>query len=264
MKSEKLVLESVKNSAQTDQLRSTVYALRRFNEWARFRHGSGHGFNLPDSYVAWFLRENLVNSDHVSQSLVAGLRFASDKLMFPFSVSSSSLRALAKAPTKTPKQAPSASVRVVHHFWEVACNESYSVPLRGVAAIFLVRCPVQPRGCACAASMPTICQKKAGACDVPDFCGFSAPSSCVMESPPLSRGSLSRIRGRKVGTRNKSKGVPNSPHEQRQSELGAAAARRERALQGVAGASRQAACTLRVGSHSRTGYRMRVWQANPN
>ena len=115
-----------------------------------------------------------------------------------------------------------------------------------------------------AASMPTICQKKAGACDVPDFCGFSAPSSCVMESPPLSRGSLSRIRGRKVGTRNKSKGVPNSPHEQRQSELGAAAARRERALQGVAGASRQAACTLRVGSHSRTGYRMRVWQANPN
>ena len=56
MKSEKLVLESVKNSAQTDQLRSTVYALRRLNEWAKFRHGSGHGFNLPDSYVAWFLQ----------------------------------------------------------------------------------------------------------------------------------------------------------------------------------------------------------------
>lgn len=143
---DELVLESVKNSAQTDQLRSTVYALRRLNEWAKFRHGSGHGFNLPDSYVAWFLRENLVNSDHVSQSLVAGLRFASDKLMFPFSVSSSSLRALAKAPTKTPKQAPSASVRVVHHFWEVACNESYSLPLRGVSAIFLVMSVCALRG----------------------------------------------------------------------------------------------------------------------
>ena len=133
------VLESLKKTAQTDQLRSTVYALRRLDEWLSFRFSPLHGFDVPDVFIAWFLQDNLVDGDHASQSLVAGLRFAENALKFPFSVSSSSLRALSRAPTKTPKQAPSASVRVAYHFWEVASNEQYSIPLRGVSAIFLVK-----------------------------------------------------------------------------------------------------------------------------
>jgi len=141
-----LVFEAVKQSAGVDQLRSTVYSLRRLDEWLSFRFTPLHGFDCPDVCVAWFLRDNLVDGSHVSQSLVSGLRFAESTLKFPFSVSSTSLRALSKGPTKSPKQAPSASVRVVRHFWVVASEASYSMPLRGVAAIFLVMCVCALRG----------------------------------------------------------------------------------------------------------------------
>ena len=53
-------------------------------------------------------------------------------------VSSKSLREISKAPTKSPKQAPSASLRMVYHFFLIACNARYSMPLRGVAASFII------------------------------------------------------------------------------------------------------------------------------
>ena len=142
-----LVFQSVRGTAQTDQLRSSFYALQRLHDWLRVRFSPFHQFAVPDAYMAWFLRENLVSGEtHVSQSLVSGLRFAEQTLKFPFSVSSSSLRALSKGPTRTPKQAPSASLRVAHHFWEVASNSAYSTPLRGVSAVFLVMCLAALRG----------------------------------------------------------------------------------------------------------------------
>ena len=53
-------------------------------------------------------------------------------------VSSKSLREISKAPTKSPKQAPSASLRMVYHVFLIACNARYSMPLRGVAASFTI------------------------------------------------------------------------------------------------------------------------------
>ena len=134
-----LVWKAVNKSAGADQLRSTCYALRRLDVWLQEKFSPLHGFSVPPAYMAWFLSGNLVGDDeHVSQSLVSGLRFAESSLKFPFAVGSSSIRALAKGPTRTPKQAPSASLRVVYHFWEVASNSVYSTPLRGVAGVFLV------------------------------------------------------------------------------------------------------------------------------
>ena len=53
---------------------------------------------------------------------------------------------MCRAPAHTPKQAPSASVACVYHFWVVASNESHSMPLRGVSAVFLVMCLAALRG----------------------------------------------------------------------------------------------------------------------
>ena len=47
-----LVYESVRKTAQTDQLRSTVYALRRLGEWLSFRFTPLHGFATPDAFLA--------------------------------------------------------------------------------------------------------------------------------------------------------------------------------------------------------------------
>ena len=136
-----LVLEAVKNSAGRDHLRACRDGLRRLDAWLSRKFSSHHGFEAKPAVMAWFLQENKVLDDadgHAPQSLVAGLRFASDTLKFPFSVSSKSLRALSKAPTKSPKQAPSASLRMVYHFFLIACCAGHSMPLRGVAAVFMV------------------------------------------------------------------------------------------------------------------------------
>ena len=144
---DQLVLESLKRIAQKDQLRSSYYAINRLNTWMEERWSHSHGFKIPDAFMAWFLFQNLVpDGDHVSQSLVTGLRFAEQKLCFPFTVSSASIRALAKGPTKTPKQAPSASLRLVYHFWEIASNTAYSTPLRGISGVFLIMCLCALRG----------------------------------------------------------------------------------------------------------------------
>ena len=140
-KHDELVLEAIKNSAGRDHLRACRDGLRRFGFWLSAMFSTCHGFVAKPAVVAWFLQENKVADGaggHAPQSLVAGLRFAADTLCFPFSVSSKSLRAISKAPTKSPKQAPSASLRMVFHFFRIACDASYSMPLRGVAACFMV------------------------------------------------------------------------------------------------------------------------------
>ena len=140
-KHDDLVLEAVKNSAGKDHLRACRDALRRFDGWLSHNFSVCHGFQAQPAVVAWFLQESRVedgDDGHAPQSLVAGLRFAADTMCFPFGVSSKSLRALSKAPTKSPKQAPSASLRMVYHFFLVACCANYSMPLRGVSACFMV------------------------------------------------------------------------------------------------------------------------------
>ena len=144
-----LIERAVGNSGGTDTLRGALYALERLKRWYVAKFGCFGGFRIKEAVIGWFLLENLVPDDldgHASQSLVAGLRFASKHLYFPFQVSSASMTALSKPPTKTPKQAPSVSVRVVHHFWKVACNVKYSMPLRGASAAFLVLCLAALRG----------------------------------------------------------------------------------------------------------------------
>ena len=144
-----LARRTVSNAGGTDSLRGARDALRRLREWYITKFGLFAGFRIKEAVIGWFLLENLVPDDldgHASQSLVAGLRFASVSLHFPFNVSSAPMRSLAKAPTKTPKQAPSASVRVVYHFWQVACDTAHSMPLRGAAAAFFVMCLSALRG----------------------------------------------------------------------------------------------------------------------
>jgi hypothetical protein len=92
--------------------------------------------------------DNLVSDaldGHASKSLYAGLKAASDTYKFPIQFGAS-LASLCKAPAHMPKQAPSASVALVYHFWCVASNEQLSMPLRGVAAVFLVMCLAALRG----------------------------------------------------------------------------------------------------------------------
>ena len=134
-----LLLEAVKNSGGAEYLRSCVYALRRFDEWLKAKISVCHCFDVKPAVVAWFLLNNRVADEddgHASQSLVSGLRFAADTLAFPFTVSTKSLRAIGKPPTRTPKQAPSASLRIVYHFFTVACCTSHSMVLRGMSACF--------------------------------------------------------------------------------------------------------------------------------
>ena len=68
------------------------------------------------------------------------MRFAASTLKYPIDVCDDAVKALSRGPRKSPKQAPSASVRVAYHFWSVAMNDSYSVPLRAMAGAFLVMC----------------------------------------------------------------------------------------------------------------------------
>lgn len=146
---ENLMRKSLRGSGSHGYLRGCVNALRRLDEWLVQRFGRGHGYRCKPAIAGWFLCENLVEDDddgHVSCSLVSGLRFAQEVLKFPIEVAGSSVKFLCKAPTKMPKQAPSASVRLLFHFHEVASNEMYAVQLRGVSAAFLVMMLAALRG----------------------------------------------------------------------------------------------------------------------
>ena len=122
-------------------LRNSLNSLFRFGAWMLMRFGCLHGFKAEPAVVGWFMLDNLVADGaqgHASQSLVSGLRFARTTLKYPIEIEDDSVAALCTGPKKTPKQAPSASVRVVYHFWEVATNAAYSVPLRAMSAAFLI------------------------------------------------------------------------------------------------------------------------------
>ena len=136
-----LLRKSIKGSGGHDYLRGCMNALNRLDRWLRAKYGANHGYACKPAIVGWFICENLVADEedgHAPSSLVAGLRFAQLVLMFPIRVANSSVKFLCRAPNKMPKQAPSASVRMLHHFHAVACDGSYSNQLRGVAAGFLV------------------------------------------------------------------------------------------------------------------------------
>ena len=144
-----LVKRVIAGSGEIDSIRNGVYALRRYAEWATARFGHPRGFRAETAVVGWFLMDNLVPDDddgHASMSLVAGLRFAAGHWGFPLEVACEPIKALAKGPSRMPKQAPSASARVAYHFWNVASNVSYSKPLRAMSAAFLVMCVAALRG----------------------------------------------------------------------------------------------------------------------
>jgi hypothetical protein len=112
------------------------------------KFGVFRGFEADEAHLAWFFLDNLVADEldgHVSKTLYSGLKAAADTYKFPFSFSAP-LASMCKAPAHMPKQAPSASVACVYHFWVVASNKSYSLPLRGVSAVFLVMCLAALRG----------------------------------------------------------------------------------------------------------------------
>ena len=144
-----LVRKAVDNAAGSDQLRSARDALVRLRSWYSKKFGVFRGFYMREAIIGWFLLDNMIDDDwdgHAPQSLVSGLRFASAKLKFPFCVSSAPMRSLSKGSTKTEKQAPSASVRLVYHFWEVASTLSLPMAVRGASAVFLVMCLAALRG----------------------------------------------------------------------------------------------------------------------
>ena len=124
-------------------LRSALSALNRLEAWLGSKFGSGIPHKVEPALVGWFLMNNLVADDedgHTSMSLVSGLRFLADSLKYPIEVQDASVKALSRGPRKTPKQAPSASVRVAFHFWSVAMDASHSVPLRAMSGAFLIKC----------------------------------------------------------------------------------------------------------------------------
>ena len=143
-----ILRRAVRSDKSADHFRSVRDALLRFKRWSVSKFGVFRGFKASEAQVAWFFLDNLVADEldgHVSRSLYSGLKAASDTYKFPFSFSAP-LAAMCKAPAHAPKQAPSASVASVYHFWVVASNKSYSLPLRGVSAIFLVMCLAALRG----------------------------------------------------------------------------------------------------------------------
>ena len=92
--------------------------LVRFGAWMAPKFGARHGYRASAAVMEWFLYDHLVadNADgHVSRSLFDGARVASEHFKFPFSVVDKAVRAFARQPSKAPKQAPSASVRILFH-----------------------------------------------------------------------------------------------------------------------------------------------------
>ena len=146
----KVLRMGVLRLAGPDQLRSTRDALRRLDAFMAARFSRSHGFYVEAAVVGWFLLENWIVDEHgrghVPQNLFTALVFAQNKLKFQIDIENSCLRSVSSKPTKTPKQAPSASVRMVHHFHGVACNAALSMPLRGAAAVFLVMALAALRG----------------------------------------------------------------------------------------------------------------------
>jgi hypothetical protein len=139
---EKLILRTFRGWGP-GTLKGALSALRRLGRWLSTKFGSVYSFRVEPAMVGWFLMENLVDDDdagHTSKNLEAGLRFAASTLKYPIDVCDDAVKALSRGPRKSPKQAPSASVRVAYHFWSVAMNDSYSVPLRAMAGAFLVMC----------------------------------------------------------------------------------------------------------------------------
>jgi hypothetical protein len=139
---------AVRSDRSADHFRSVRDALLRFKRWSVSKFGVFRGFKADEAHVAWFFLDNLVADEldgHVSKTLYSGLKAAADTYKFPFSFSAP-LASMCKAPAHMPKQAPSASVACVYHFWVVASNKSYSMPLRGVSAVFLVMCLAALRG----------------------------------------------------------------------------------------------------------------------
>ena len=139
---------AIRSDKSADHFRSVRDALLRFKRWNVSKFGVFRGFKAEEAQVAWFFMENLVADEldgHVSKTLYSGLKAAADTYKFPFAFSAP-LAAMCKAPAHTPKQAPSSSVPCAYHFWAVASNKSYSLPLRGVSAVFLVMCLAALRG----------------------------------------------------------------------------------------------------------------------
>ena len=129
-----LIFNAVSRLAGKDTLRNVAASLRRLDEWVSGAFTKHHGFQIDTAIVAWFLSEMSIGEDeHVPQQLVTGLRTAATKLHFPISVHETIIRHIAKPPTRTPKQAPSSSVRVFYHFWQIADSIGFSIPLRAMA-----------------------------------------------------------------------------------------------------------------------------------
>ena len=143
-----LLHRAVRGDKGADHFKGVRDALARFKKWSVVKFGVFRGFEADDARVAWFFLDNLVSDDldgHVSKNLYAGLKAAADTYKFPFSFSAP-LASMCKAPAHMPKQAPSASVACVYHFWSVASDTSLSTPLRGISAVFLVMCLAALRG----------------------------------------------------------------------------------------------------------------------
>lgn len=142
-----LIFNAISRLAGKDTLRNVAASLRRLDEWVSGPFTKHHGFQIDTAVVAWFLSEMSIGEDeHVPQQLVTGLRTAATELHFPIGVHETIIRHIAKPPTRTPKQAPSSSVRVFYHFWQIADSMGLSIPLRAMAGAFAVMCVSALRG----------------------------------------------------------------------------------------------------------------------
>lgn len=135
---ERVLLTAIENLAGVGTLRGVFSAVTRIRGW--HLRCFGKASSISAAKVALFMIDSLVSDGgdgHVSQALKDGLIFAANKLKLSIEIPDS-VRAVAKPPKKSPKQAPSASVRAVYHFWQKAADASLPMSTRGASACFFV------------------------------------------------------------------------------------------------------------------------------
>ena len=179
--SEDLLIKSIEGKGGAGTLRKARSAVDRFVTWKE----TNWGLKKPSAAIlALFLMSSMIVDDddgHVSQSLISGLAFAIDQLKFDWQLPAAT-RSLAKPPKGVPKQAPSASVRLVYHFWQKAASSELPMALRGVSACFYVMCVAALRGID--AQRSAVDEKElGGSSSMPFFTAFAYDSKARVTMP---------------------------------------------------------------------------------
>ena len=144
-----LLLLSVKNLAGAKTLGNAANLLVDLDRWLTARFSIRHGFYAQEAVVELYFSQRLVadgGEGHVSRSALSSAIFCQEKLKFPISASSLSVRSFSKAPSKAPKQAPSIGVRFSFGLWRIASDVSLSAGMRAVAGLFEIKLLAALRG----------------------------------------------------------------------------------------------------------------------